>query len=87
MKPKSVSSEDVLEKDINSLSKKELKLVWDNFKNNNLGLIETYFNSKVDQLRTLDNNSILNILYDMNDSSKTPRLLSMFKDFWSKLVS
>ena len=81
MKPKSVSTEDVLEKDINSLSKKELKLVWDNFKNNNLFLIETYFDSKVDQIRNLDNNSKLNILYNKDGSNKPQHYFLCLKIF------
>lgn len=80
-KLKTVSIKDILEKDINSLDKNELKLVWNNFKVNNLDIIETFFNSKGDQLRTLDNNSTLNILYDLNDSGKPQHYFLCLKIF------
>lgn len=80
-KHESVSVKDILEKDINSLNKKELKLVWDNFKDNNLDLIEIYFDAKRDQLEILDNNSSLNIKYDLNASSKPQHYFLCLKIF------
>ena len=50
---------------IKGLNKKELKLVWDEFKENNLGLIQTYFDANKDKLTVLDDNNTFEI--ELND--------------------
>jgi hypothetical protein len=50
---------------IKGLNKKELKLVWDEFKENNLGLIQAYFDANKDKLRVLGDNNTFEI--ELND--------------------
>ena len=50
---------------IKGLNRKELKLVWDEFKENNLGLIQTYFDANEKKLKQLDENSSFGI--ELND--------------------
>jgi hypothetical protein len=50
---------------IKGLNKKELKLVWDEFKENNLGLIQTYFDANKKKLKQLDENNSFEI--NLND--------------------
>ena len=57
-------TDEIFEKSIKRLSKRELKIVWDEFKNSNLGLIKTYFNANNDKLVQLDANNLLEI--DLN---------------------
>ena len=64
-----LSTEDILESDIRTLSKKDLKIAWNYFKENDLSLIQAYFDSKAEQLYVLDKN-LLNIKYDSNGSKK-----------------
>ena len=45
------------ERHINSLNKEELKLRWDKFKVNKLGLIQAYFNANLEKLKQLDANN------------------------------
>jgi hypothetical protein len=57
--------EDYNKQQISSLNKKELKLVWDEFKENNLGLIQTYFDANKKKLKQLDENNSFEI--NLND--------------------
>jgi hypothetical protein len=55
--------EDYNKQQISSLNKKELKLVWDEFKEYNLGLIQTYFNANNDKFKALDSNKRFGITF------------------------
>lgn len=63
-------SEDYNKKQISSLNKKELKLVWNEFKENNLGLIQTYFDANKDKFRVLDSNNRFEISFNESESKK-----------------
>ena len=58
------------EKDISSLNKNELKLVWADFKKNNLNLIQTYFDANKDKFRVLDSNNRFEISFNESESKK-----------------
>ena len=63
---------DTSEKPLKSLSKEELKIIWDDFKDSKLGLIQTYFDANDDKLVQLDVNNTFNVGLNFEDWSEFP---------------
>ena len=63
------------------LNKSELKLVWDDFKYNKLGLIEAYFNANNEKLETLDVNNTFQIDQDFIEWNGSPKFYLCLKIF------
>lgn len=71
-------------KPIKTLSKKELKIVWDEFKNSNLGLIKAYFDANNQKLAQLDTNNSFSIDLDYLDWNGVPKYYICLKIFGQK---
>ena len=70
---------------IRGLNKDELKLVWDEFKNSKLGLINAYFNANVDKLEQLDADNTFQIEANYEEWNGLPKYyicLNIFDQKW-----
>lgn len=59
-----LNSKPTKDKEINSLSKNELKLFWNDFKKTSLGLIQTYFDANKEALITISSSNTFEIPYN-----------------------
>ena len=76
---------DRTDKPLNSLSKEELNIVWDNFKDSKLGLIHTYFEANDDNLLQLDENNTFNVELNFEEWNEFPVFyicLRIFSQKW-----
>lgn len=69
---------------IKSLSKEELNIVWDNFKDSKLGLIQTYFDANDDNLVQLDENNTFNVELNFEDWDESPVFYICLRIFGQK---
>ncbi|MFL2826082.1 MAG: hypothetical protein ACJZ8T_03305 [Coraliomargaritaceae bacterium] len=70
---------------IERLNIEELKIFWDDFKENDLGLIQTYFNANEKKLKQLDENNSFEIELDDVDWNGMPKFyisLNIFGQQW-----
>ncbi|MDG1701939.1 MAG: hypothetical protein P8I61_03375, partial [Opitutae bacterium] len=83
--PTPKSKGDYKKRAIKALTKEELQLVWDDFKKNNLGLINTYFGANEDKIVALDSNNSFTIDLDDVEWRGMPNFylcLNMFGEKW-----
>lgn len=69
---------------IKSLSKEELNIVWNNFKDSKLGLIQTYFDANDDNLVQLDENNTFNVELNFEDWDEFPVFYICLRIFGQK---
>ena len=72
-------------KKISSLTKAELKLVWNDFKKYNLPLIQKYFESKDEQLILISHDNTFETKYNTLKGENLG-IIFKIKYVWSKLV-
>lgn len=73
-----------IEKPLKSSSKEELKIIWDDFKDSKLGLIQTYFDANDDKLVQLDVNNTFNIDLNFEEWSEFPVFYICLRIFGQK---
>jgi hypothetical protein len=76
--------EDYRKKAIKALTKSELKLVWDEFKDSKLGLIQTYFSANNEKLMQLDANNTFQVDLNYVEWNGMPNYYICLKIFGQK---